>query len=216
MQQNELAKLLGISPAMVSRLKKQGMPTDSLERAQRWRKRHLEPGRIKGSRFDPNQTSKPTAPKAAMPAPAAASAAAHGELLAEIEAAGVGLDDALCEGDQVWAEVMIQQVRDLLRTNTIEFDPDDKAEPRLSLRVWVALINYVLVLDGVIERATNPAELLTPIQFCQHLRPARPTYPLENHHTLSHACDWNDRSINGWPQYPEDDELDALALTAEA
>lgn len=51
MQQKELAQLLGISPAMVSRLAKRGMPTDNLERAQRWRKRHLEPGRVKGSRF---------------------------------------------------------------------------------------------------------------------------------------------------------------------
>lgn len=47
MNQNELAELLGISPTMVSKLKKRGMPTDSLERAQRWRKRHLEPGRVK-------------------------------------------------------------------------------------------------------------------------------------------------------------------------
>lgn len=47
MNQSELAELLGISPAMVTKLKNRGMPTDSLERAQRWRKRHLEPGRIK-------------------------------------------------------------------------------------------------------------------------------------------------------------------------
>jgi hypothetical protein len=59
MNQKELAALLDISPAMVSRLKKQGMPTDTLERAQRWRKRHLEPGRIKGSRFGPNRTACP-------------------------------------------------------------------------------------------------------------------------------------------------------------
>lgn len=51
MQQKELAQLLDISPAMVSRLAKRGMPTDTLERAERWRKRHLEPGRVKGSRF---------------------------------------------------------------------------------------------------------------------------------------------------------------------
>ena len=50
----ELAALLGISGAAVSKLVKRGMPTDSLERAKRWRKRHLEPGRIKGGKFDPN------------------------------------------------------------------------------------------------------------------------------------------------------------------
>lgn len=46
----ELARLLGISPQMVSKLRKRGMPTDSLERAQRWRRRNLEPGRVKGVR----------------------------------------------------------------------------------------------------------------------------------------------------------------------
>ena len=51
MQQKELASLLNISPAMVSRLAKRGMPTDSLERAERWRRRHLEPGRVKGTRL---------------------------------------------------------------------------------------------------------------------------------------------------------------------
>lgn len=49
MNQKELAEALNISPAMVSKLAKRGMPVDSLERAQRWRKRHLEPGRVKAS-----------------------------------------------------------------------------------------------------------------------------------------------------------------------
>ena len=52
MTQSELAQQLGISASMLSRLKKRGMPTDSLERAQRWRKRHLETSRIKGVRRD--------------------------------------------------------------------------------------------------------------------------------------------------------------------
>ena len=50
MLKKELAAALGISPAMVTKLAKRGMPTDSLERAQRWRRRHLEPGRVKGVR----------------------------------------------------------------------------------------------------------------------------------------------------------------------
>jgi hypothetical protein len=55
MQRNELAALLDISPSMVSRLAKRGMPTDDLERARRWRKRHLHPGRVKGARFAPDR-----------------------------------------------------------------------------------------------------------------------------------------------------------------
>jgi phage terminase Nu1 subunit (DNA packaging protein) len=47
MLKKELAEALGISGAMVSKLSKRGMPTDSVERAMRWRRRHLEPGRIK-------------------------------------------------------------------------------------------------------------------------------------------------------------------------
>lgn len=52
MLKKELAEALGISAAMVSKLAKRGMPTDSVERAQRWRRRHLEPGRVKGVRYE--------------------------------------------------------------------------------------------------------------------------------------------------------------------
>lgn len=218
MQQNELAKLLDISTAMVSRLAKRGMPTDTLEHAQRWRKRHLEPGRIKSARFNPTQATKPTAPKPATPDKAAAavpgvSVADFEAAVADVEAAGAELDNALATGDQAWAGVMLQQVRESLRKMGLETDPNDEAEPRLSLRVWVALCAYVLTLDGVMERATNPAELLTPIQFCEHWRPSQPTYPLQNHHTLNDACDWNDYAIKGWPQYPDDPEW--VAMMAE-
>jgi hypothetical protein len=128
MQQNELAKLLDISPAMVSRLAKRGMPTDTLERAQRWRKRHLEPGRVKGSRFDPKQPSKAPVPK-----PATRDTAAASELVAEVEAAGIELNNALAAGDQVWADVMVQEVRHLL----LQLPKD--ADPALPIRVWNVL-----------------------------------------------------------------------------
>lgn len=55
MTKKELAMLLGISGSMVSKLAKAGMPTDTLERAQKWRKRHLEPSRMKGTRFNPKE-----------------------------------------------------------------------------------------------------------------------------------------------------------------
>lgn len=119
MQQNELAKLLDISTAMVSRLAKRGMPTDTLERAQRWRKRHLEPGRVKGTRFDPKRKTTPTAPAAAA--------------LAEVEAAGVELDQALTEGDQERAAVMVKVVRGLL------WLLPDGAWPSLPSDVWDVL-----------------------------------------------------------------------------
>lgn len=59
MLKKELAEALGISAAMVSKLAKRGMPTDSVERAQRWRRRHLEPGRVKGVRYERTSTPGP-------------------------------------------------------------------------------------------------------------------------------------------------------------
>jgi hypothetical protein len=206
MQQNELAKLLGISPAMVSRLAKRGMPTDTLERAERWRKRHLEPGRVKGSRFDPNQPSKATAPKQATPTPAAA--AIPGESLAEIEAAGVELDHALTAGDAEWAAVMLQQVREQLRSI-----PDD-SEPRLSLCVWLELVDYFIHPDCAIHKAANKATLLKPFEFGMRWH-GWDNYPLLNEHTLDQARDLNDIAVKGWPAYPDDDKADAEALAAE-
>lgn len=55
MLKKDLAAALGVAPSMVTKLVKRGMPTDSLERAQRWRKRHLEPGMVKGVRRDPRR-----------------------------------------------------------------------------------------------------------------------------------------------------------------
>lgn len=46
----DLAAELGVSPSMVSRLAKRGMPTDTVERARRWRRRHLELARTKAAR----------------------------------------------------------------------------------------------------------------------------------------------------------------------
>ena len=138
MQQNELAKLLEISTAMVSRLAKRGMPTDTLERAQRWRKRHLEPGRVKGARFDPKRKATPPAPTPMTPG--TVEPALLVDLLADIEAAGLELDKALTEGDKVWADVMIQQVRDLLRVLP------DGAWPDLPIGVWNALTAEIRAL----------------------------------------------------------------------
>ena len=205
MQQKELAALLGISPAMVSKLKKMSMPTDTVERAQRWRKRNLEPGRIKGARFDPTQATKPTAPKPATPDTAAA--AVPGVSVADAEAAGAELDNALTTGDQAWADVMLQEVRDLLRIL-----PDD-AEPRLTLRAWLALVNWFIHPACDILKATDQATPLTPVQFGMRWH-GWPNYPLLNEHTLDQARDLNEISIKGWQTYPDDDKLDAM--TAEA
>lgn len=207
MLQKELAKLLGISPAMVSRLAKRGMPTDSVERAERWRKRHLEPGRVKGSRFDPNQKAQPPAPTASTFAPGAGPALA--DLLAEIESNGAELDWALKEkeGEPEWAAPMVQETRDLLRKI-----PDD-AQPRLSLRAWLALVEWFIHPACDILQAPDKSTLLNPVQFGMRWH-GWPEYPLMNEHTLDAACDWHDHAINGWPEYPDDDKWDAEAAAS--
>ena len=59
MLKKDLAIVLGISGSMVSRLAKQGMPTDSPELAQRWRKKHLTMGKMIGERIcHPTRTSQ--------------------------------------------------------------------------------------------------------------------------------------------------------------
>lgn len=50
--QNHLAELLGISKGAASKQAGRGMPTHSLEAATAWRKTHINPAAIKGSRFD--------------------------------------------------------------------------------------------------------------------------------------------------------------------
>lgn len=52
MLKKTLAQGLGISPSMVSRLAKQGMPTHSLEAAQAWRHENLSPARTVNMRAD--------------------------------------------------------------------------------------------------------------------------------------------------------------------
>ena len=52
MLKKDLAAALGISASMVSRLTKQGMPTDSAAAAQAWRAAHLDPARVVRARAD--------------------------------------------------------------------------------------------------------------------------------------------------------------------
>jgi transcriptional regulator with XRE-family HTH domain len=48
LKQADLARALGISAAMVSRLKQQGMPTHSIAAAAAWRAKYLDPSLVKG------------------------------------------------------------------------------------------------------------------------------------------------------------------------
>jgi len=59
MKTSDLAEGLGISVQMCNRLKKRGMPGDSLQSAIEWRKRNLDITQTKSWRIDGNQGVKP-------------------------------------------------------------------------------------------------------------------------------------------------------------
>jgi hypothetical protein len=190
MQQKELATLLDISPAMVSRLAKRGMPTDTLERAERWRRRHLEPGRVKGARID-----QPARPKPERPAPPRPAAYVSD---AQIEAAGDLADGALRRGDQFAADALILQLRELLPHCA------PGASPRLTVRVWLALLVYLLHEDAAIRNAPDMGARLTPAECGELFHP----WPWPAHVVIFEACDFDRHSINGWPDGEGDDAPD--------
>ena len=204
MQQKELAMLLDISPAMVSRLAKRGMPTDSQERAERWRKRHLEPGRVKGSRLGtvkatPSKAANPTGPA---PCVAVAGVEAVGAWLdavlvpanlstGDLETAGRLIDDALAQGNAYAAAVRTHQLREQLRAINAGLD-----DPRLSVRVWLSLSAYMLHEEADVRDAPDMGELLTPGEYGQRVCPA---HPWPAHVVLFDLCDFDDNALIGWP-----------------
>lgn len=204
MQQKELAMLLDISPAMVSRLAKRGMPTDSQERAERWRKRHLEPGRVKGSRSGTVKAalSKPANPTGPAPCVAVAGVEDAGAWLdavlvpailstCDLETTGRLIDDALAQGNAYAAAVRTHQLREQLRAVNAGLD-----DPRLSVRVWLSLITYMLHEDSDVQDAPDMGELLTPGEAGQRLCPENP-WPADV--VLFEACDFDDNALNGFP-----------------
>ena len=65
--QSELAEALGVSPAVVSRDARRGMPIDSVEAAGDWRARHLRP-RVKAGQAAADPAPAPVAPPSSRPA----------------------------------------------------------------------------------------------------------------------------------------------------
>jgi hypothetical protein len=144
MQQKELAKLLDISPSMVSRLVGKGMPTDTLDRAKKWRKRHLEPGRIKGSRYDPKH-DQAAAAVATVPSAPAAKPETSVDVL---EAVALELNAALIYGDKDEASECLQHFFSLFQRSISEEYPCRAGmlviprQSRFPLRVWIAVFHY--------------------------------------------------------------------------
>lgn len=198
MLKKELAQLLGVSESMVSRHSKQGMPTDSVERAQRWRKRHLEPGRVKGIRYDSN----------AKPAEKAATRSDLGQCVAL-------LDEALKAGPVPHDSPILLNTRHALRTL-----PDWRAAAESSempVRVWVRLIAAVSSFDLVSRaRGLDQSLVMTERQLYERAFPewALPSDPVCAYSAgvlFEPAWDLYDQDRRRFPDgetYPPDDHED--------
>lgn len=154
MTQKELAHALGITPGMLSKLKKRGMPVDSLERAQRWRKRHLEPGRVKGSRFDPNAPVAKTS--AAGPATRYATPSASEVKYLELLARAADADLAH-EAPEL---IDLEPLRECLRAW-----PSSSPVPPMSVRTWIALVDHAMALDAAVRHHADQGQRVTPEEF---------------------------------------------------
>lgn len=60
MLKKDLALGLGVSAAMVTKLSKRGMPTDSVEHAKQWREKNLEPSRLKSNKGGDAMPARPS------------------------------------------------------------------------------------------------------------------------------------------------------------
>lgn len=189
MQQNELANLLEISRAMVSRLAKRGMPTDTLERAQRWRKRHLEPGRVKGSRAGTAKPKEQTQPVTDTPPKTAPKVSVE-----DMEAVGDLIDGALNRGNQNASAFRIMQLRLMFRHST---DVIQDETIRLTVRSWVALLDHCLHEIAEIRHTPNMAAYLTAGECGECISPEGGAWAA--HTVIWECCDFDDDALTPRP-----------------
>ncbi len=128
--QNHLAELLGITKSICSRHAAKGMPTDTLEAAQAWRRLNLDPARRKGNRFDQHYQApqrKPAPPR--LPT------------LAEQASAMLTAASAMLETHKP-IDALVPGLRAALRA----VPPPERDDVDLRLDVMRPLLEHVLVL----------------------------------------------------------------------
>lgn len=160
MLKKDLAEQLGISAAMVSKLVKRGMPTDSVERARRWRRRHLEPGRVKGVRFDPQAPAVQTAPVIERIAQNWDNQLASPlALTADVELGARFARIAINGDDQQVVDATVAELRELARKLPLS------AKPKMPLCVWVALTDWLLSETAPARRHPDQGMAVDPDGF---------------------------------------------------
>lgn len=110
-----------------------------------------------------------------------------------LEALAVRLNASMTEGFQP-SESLIP-LRRLLR------GMPDHAQPRLPVRVWLALVDYVLIEDAPVRNAPDMNEALTPCEFGGRAFPMLASTIF----CIDCARDWGVHSIVGYPAPPDDE-----------
>ncbi len=179
LSQAAIGRALGISPASMTKCKHLGMPVHSVEAARAWRAANLDPGRVKGAwpafcaalpeLSLPDFLEAMGEPLDALLEPANLS-------VADVEAAGRLIDDALAQGNAYAVAVRTHQLREQLRTCNARLDPC------LSLRVWLSLHGYRHAEESGFPNGTDMGQLSTGTA-----------------NALDVACDWDDNALFGWP-----------------
>lgn len=149
MTRAELAAALDISRAMVSKLERRGMPVDSLEAALRWRRRHLEPSRVKGTRADTRA------------APAAVAVAAA-------DAVALRLVAALADRFHAAPDA----IRPALQAALADVPPRARSRVRLPMDVWgdllgdqLSVLGWVADADAVAAQSDQDEEAAGALLF---------------------------------------------------
>ena len=194
MTKKELARLLGVSASIVSRHAKAGMPTDTIERAQKWRKRHLEPARVKGARSNasPSPSTQPPNPAAAASPQKTRAGDSAQPSIESIEALARMANTALTNAPASSAAAIVAELRVALRGLT-SFD----VNLHMSMRVWLALVSWWMHPEAEERQTTDLEPVLTPNEFCA--RVSAPGLGRIGVVWLDVACDWDGYSITGWP-----------------
>jgi hypothetical protein len=108
---------------------------------------------------------------------------------------GAGVNERLKRRNLYGAALHTHLLRQLFKQNR---NPD--FSPSLPLRVWVALLDYMMHQAADLRRHPNADEVLNPVQFGALFGPGAASW------VLWEVCDFDDNAMNGWPEYPDDPE----------
>jgi hypothetical protein len=111
-----------------------------------------------------------------------------------MEVVGNLVDDALNRGNQAAAAFRIMRLRSMIRQSTHVIEDENI---RLTVRVWVALLDYMMHKDAEIRQAPNMGAYLTPGECGERIAPEGGGWAA--HTVLWECCDFDDNAINGWP-----------------